>query len=183
MIELKVDVGQLVRLEQLFYRAGNQAPHAIRRALNHTGAKAVTRMSRAIAAQTGAGYGAVKKALTIRQATYSRIAFEIIGRGAYLSLKEFKPNQTRKGVSAAPWNKRRVFPHTFGPGIAKLGGHVYVRTTKKRTPLKKLWGPAIPNEMVKAQSADAFYSTVQSELPARIEHEIGAILSGAAPRG
>lgn len=183
MIELKVDARELVKLEEAFRRIGNQAPHAIRRALNHTGDKTTTQVKRALAKQTGAKYGAIGKALRVERANYGSLAYVIHASGGAMSLKEFGPNQTARGVSAAPWNKRRVFPHTFGPRIAKLGGHVYVRTSPKRFPIKKLWGPIIPNEMVKDQSAAAFYATVQAELPARLEHEIGAILSGAAPRG
>jgi hypothetical protein len=48
-----------------------------------------------------------------------------------------------------------------------------------RLPILKLWGPAIPREMVKGQSKEAFENTVRAELPARIEHEINAIVTGS----
>ena len=76
-----------------------------------------------------------------------------------MSLKEFGARQTAKGVSAAPWGKRRVFPHAF---IAPtLGGHVFIREGRSRLPIRKLWGPAIPREMVKDQSKEAFERTVR----------------------
>src|SRR4029077_6422645 len=40
--------------------------------------------------------------------------------GAHTPLAEFHARQTRRGVSAAPWGQRRVFPHTFV--VEKFGG-------------------------------------------------------------
>lgn len=181
MLRIEVDARSLVRLEEAFRKAGNQAPHAIRRALNWTGDRATTLVTRALAKQTGAKYGAVKSALKQVRANYGTLAYRIVARGPAIPLNAFGARQTRKGVSAAPWNTRRVFPHTFI--VPAFGGNVFVRETSKRAPLKKLWGPAIPNELVRGESKEAFERTVATQLPARLEHEIMAILSGAAPRG
>ncbi|WP_298257117.1 hypothetical protein [Bradyrhizobium sp.] len=62
-----------------------------------------------------------------------------------------------------------------------LGGHVFMRTGKGRTPIKKLWGPAIPSEMVKHQTKAAFEQTVEHELPARLLDDVDAILAGRLP--
>ena len=48
------------------------------------------------------------------------------------------------GAEAMTWNRRRVFLGTF---FAK--GEVFIRTTKERYPLAKLFGPVIPNELSK----------------------------------
>jgi hypothetical protein len=103
----------------------------------------------------------------------------LIARDGYTSLKEFGAVQRLKGVSAAPWRKRRVFPHTFIVG--SLGGHVYERTSKARLPIRKLWGPAIPAEMVRDETKAAFEALVGAELPARLEYEISAIFARKAP--
>lgn len=62
--------------------------------------------------------------------------------------------------------------------VASLGGHVFERTTSARFPIRKLWGPAVPAEMVKDQSKAAFESVVDMELPARVGYEVDAILGG-----
>jgi len=91
--------------------------------------------------------------------------YEIIARDVTLSLKDFAPRQTAKGVSAAPWGKRRVFPHTFiGPNE-----HVFVRLGRARLPVKKLFGPSIPKEMVKDEAEQTFYRVCSSLLPAAAE--------------
>ena len=199
-IRLLADVSFVVEAAAKVDGIGNQFPHAIRRALNHTGAKALTQVRRALRDQTGAAYRAIMKAVVGQRANYGSLTYDIVAKDHALSLKEFKPKQGGTGTAASPWNTRRVFPHAFmgpkpGAVSVKLGGHVYVRfgeklamtkgryAGKKRQRIGKLWGPIIPNELVKGQSAAAFHSTVQGHLPGRLQHEIGAIMSGAAPPG
>ena len=181
LFSVEAGSSSLANLEGLLRQVGNQAPHAIRRAVNHTGDKAVTQVARALAKQTSAKYGAVKKALVVKRATYDRGVYRISAKGGYISLKEFGARQTKAGVSAMVWGKRRVFPHSFVS--AKLGGHVFVRMGKARNPIRKMWGPALPNEMVKGDTAATFLSTVEADLPARVAHEVAALLNGRAPRG
>ena len=182
-VELRVDASEIRSLEKRIATAGNQAPHVIRRGLNRAGDKTRTKVIRVLRDQTGAKYGAIKKALKVKRATYGRLEYRIDASGQHLSLKEFGARQGKKGVSAAPWNKRQVFKHTFGPKIKGLGGHVFVRTTNERVPIEKLWGPAIPKEMVKDESAAAFYAAAREYLPDAILHELAALLGGYAPRG
>ncbi len=176
-IQVRVGTKSFDRLAERFAAAGVNVRPALARALNHTGDKTRTQVARALARQTGAKYGVIRGALASFRAGAGGLVYKIVAKGAFMSLKEFGARQTRSGVSAAPWNKRRIFPHTFI--VATLGGHVFERTSKERFPIRKLWGPAIPREMVKDQSKSAFESTVAHELPPRIEHEIAAILGGS----
>ena len=172
----EIDTKAFEQLATKLASVGKNIGSALARALNHTGDKARTQVARALVKQTGVKYGAVRKVLSTRLASRSTLVYRIIGAGGYISLKEFDARQTSKGVSAAPWGKRRVFPHTFI--VASLGGHVFERKGHQRLPIRKLWGPAIPKEMLKDQSRRAFETTVAAELPSRVEHEVSAILSG-----
>ena len=153
-------------LHSAFANAGLKSVYAIAKAIDEVGKKTTTQVARATAYQAGVGYGRVKAAITTKQAMGSGSGtYSIIARDVTLSLKEFGPRQTKKGVSAAPWRKRRVFPHTFfGPG-----GHVFVRVGKSRLPIHKLFGPAIPKEMVKDQAEQTFYAYTAQALPAAME--------------
>ena len=177
---VKVDTHDFDRLTAMFASAGTNIKPALRRAINHTGDKARTQVGRSLVKQTGLKYGKVREVLHTYRAG-SSLTYLIKALGGYVSLKEFAARQTQRGVSAAPWGKRRVFPHTFI--VASLGEHVFERKTDARYPIRKLWGPAIPAEMVKDQTKEAFETTVETELPARIDYEIGAILSGRARAG
>lgn len=181
LFSIEATVASLISVENVLKQLGNQAPHAIRRAVNHTGDKATTQVARALAKQTGVKYGAVKKAMYTRRATYNRTSYVIGSRGGYIPLKEFQARQTSDGVAATVWGKRRVFPHSFI--IPSLGGNVFIRMGKDRKPIRPMWGPALPNELIKDETAKMFLATVAAELPARVAHEVGAILDGHAPRG
>jgi hypothetical protein len=194
MIAVEADVSGLINTAKLLREAGNQTPTAIRRAVNRTGDRARTMVVRVLAKQVGTKQAAVKRVLVTKRATVNGSAnYRLTARGAHISLKEFGARQTKRGVSAAPWGKRRVFPRTFV--IASLGGHVFTREGGKRVmvrgryagklrqPLHKLYGPSIPNEMVKAETAAAFQMLVRTQLPPEIARQIAAILSGYAPRG
>jgi hypothetical protein len=181
LFSVEATLSSLVSVENILRQVGNQAPHAIRRAVNHTGDKALTQVTRTLAKQTGVKYRAVKQALSVQRSNYDRGTYKIRSRGGYISLKEFGARQTRKGVSAMVWGKRRVFPHSF---IApSLGGHVFVRMGKDRNPIRKMWGPALPAELIKAETAAIFLTTVTADLPVRVAHEVAALLAGHAPRG
>jgi hypothetical protein len=180
-LKVTIDTRGFQKMAAQFAQAGRNIKPALRRAINHTGDKARTQIARVLVKQTGLKYGKVRQALRTVPAGTALLVYRIIAKGGYTSLKEFGARQVKRGVSAAPWGKRHLFPHAF---IApSLGGHVFIRKGKGRFPIHKLWGPAIPAEMVKAESRAAFERTVATELPARLALEINAILAGRAPSG
>jgi len=185
LVEVEIDTRDLARFENLFRQIGNQAPNAIRRAINWTGDKARTQVVRVLAKQTGAKYGAVRRAMLTKRATYGRLAYRIVAFGGFMSLKDFSPRQRRDGVSAAPWGKRRIFVHAF---IAPtMGGHIFVREVHGgkrvgRLPVRQLFGPAIPREMMQGDTREMFLRTVDAQLIPRVEHEVVALMRGFAPR-
>lgn len=157
---------------------GGKALVAFRRALNHTGNKTFTVVKRSLARQVGVSQAVVMKRGNLRKklASNSALEYRIISRGDFMPLKDFKPNQQRKGVKASPWGTRRVFPSTFI--VSSIGGHVFKRVGKARLPIEKVWGPAIPREMARDETRAAFHATVKTALPRRIQHEINHITRG-----
>ncbi|PTW53907.1 minor tail protein Z (GPZ) [Breoghania corrubedonensis] len=160
----------------------NKARAAFRRGINRTGDKTFTIVRRVVAKQVGLSQSKVTKkgGLQRIRANYQALEYLIISRGGFISLKEFKARQVRRGVSAAPWGKRQVFKSAFGPRIGALGGHVFHRTSADRFPIEKMWGPAVPKEIVKDESRKAFDETAARELPPKIEHEIRRLMQGTA---
>lgn len=153
-------------LSDIIKRIGDKSEYAIRKAVDEVGNKTRTQVIRAVAKQAGVKTGRVRSVLHTSQAMGAGAGtFIITARDVTMSMKEFAPRQTPKGVAAKPWNAKRVFPHTFfGPG-----SHVFVREGKGRLPIKKLWGPAIPKEMVKDEAERTFFANVETLLPAAVE--------------
>ena len=157
---------------QLAALGGGQARIAMSRALNHEGDKGRTQVKRALVKQTGIKYGAVDKAMATIRATPATLTYRLKARGNETNIAWFGGAQRQKGVSAAPWNKRRIFAHSF---IVPKFGRAFIRTSKKRLPIRWLYGPNLARELVKDTSAAAWQSGV-ANLVARIGHEIARML-------
>jgi len=185
--EIRADFSAFADMAKTFREAGNQAPHAIRRAVNYTGDRARTAMIRTLTGQTGLKRGTIVRALRVVRASYGAIEYRIYSRGGNVSLKYFGAKETRGGVVS----KRGSFASAFMRGgrfpkrvALKLGGHAYQRTGKSRLPIKRVKsGVFIPKEMISGATGATFHASVAAFLPVRLAHEITAILKGHAPRG
>lgn len=183
MISINVDLSGIARLGNLLRAAGKDAPLAMVRAINHTGDKARTAMRRVLVKQTGLKAGTINRAVKSTRA-FGGGAYVIRSQGGNVRLMFFKARETRKGVTAAPWGQRRLYAGTFQKGGRfpnrvglNMGGAVLQRVGKGRTPVKTVKsGLFIPEEMVTGESEAAFYRVVETELPARLAHELFRVL-------
>lgn len=184
LTKLEVDAHEILALAQKFASAHDRAPAAIAAALARTGATAKVRVVRTLTSQTGLKRQVIVRAVKTKA---GRMQYALHSRGGNVHLKYFKARETRKGVSAAPWNQRRVYAGMFIKGgrfpkrvALGLGGQVYRRAGKSRTPIaSQRSGLFIPKEMVSGATAAAFTGTVNSELPKRLAHELARLFTGA----
>lgn len=159
----------------------------MQRSLGRAGDMAKTQVIRALTAQTGLKRATIVRAVKVRRPHFGDLSYTMTTHGGDISLKYFGARETRKGVSAAPFGGRRVFPGSFLKGgrwpdrvPLNMGGHVFQRVGAGRTPIELLdSGVIIPVEMVKGATAEAFTSTVARVLPQRVEHEISRATGGA----
>ena len=171
-----------------------QAQAALARALRHTGAKARTRVIRALTAQTGLKRATIARAVREVRGDAAAMEFVLRTQGGNIRLKHFKARETRKGVSAAPWAQRQIYTGTFmraGWWGSKRGrvdkpkwnGQVFVRaggvtrTGKDKFEVQRS-GLYIPTEMLTGQTAQAFQDLISSQLMPRVGHELGRMLPG-----
>ncbi len=168
---------------------GRTAYTALRRAVNHTGDRTFTAVKRAVANQAGVSQSIAvdKGGIRKRRANASALEYLIISKGGYLPLRYFKPTQLSKGTKASPWGSRKLFEHAFmgpRPGLlaSRLKGNVFVRSSDRRLPIRKLWGPAIPREIVRDETARQFEAVASTSLPSRVEHEITRMTRGVVSR-
>lgn len=173
LVDISVDTKSFVRLEKAFRELGGPAREKANvRAVNHVGNKGFTRIARETARQAGLQVGETKKAMRKVRAHAGDPRFRIIARGRHFAAFKFAGRQTKRGASAAPWKKRRVFPGTFVARSASGHVGIFKRTSSARLPVKELWGPAIPIEMIKGEAKAAFDRLVDTELMKRFEHEL-----------
>ncbi len=83
--------------------------------------------------------------------------------------------RTSAGAQATAWNVRRTFPHAF---IAN--GHVVVRTTKSRYPLKVLSAAVLANELAKPSrpNVPAAQAYVTRDLEKRVLKHVLKVIGG-----
>ena len=95
-------------------RQHKKIPQAAARAINRTASTVRTHTSREVADQGGfKPKGIVKKNTTLKRANPRNLEARLIARGRPSNLIRFAARQTKRGVSAQPWGRRRVFPGTF----------------------------------------------------------------------
>jgi hypothetical protein len=117
MITITVVGNGIAQLEEATRVLGTEgrARKAYSRAINHTGRVVGNEAGRALSDQTGLPKSTGKRAVrrNVGRSTPATLTYTINGEGGDISLRYFKPRETRPGVSAAPWNNRQVFAHTF----------------------------------------------------------------------
>lgn len=156
----------------------------IARAANYEGRKAFTQVKRALRKQTSIPSAVVQRSVKFFPASTSvgRMEVAIHGSGRELSLKLFRARQFKAGVRAHVWGKSKMYKGGFmgpRPGVIapKLAGHAFVRAGKSRLPISKMFGPSIAKEIVKDESAQAFYASAPRIIE-RVGKEIAAVMRG-----
>ncbi|WP_276199037.1 phage tail protein [Chelatococcus sp. XZ-Ab1] len=124
---------------------------AYARAINKAVAQARTQWVRFIVKSTQLPYGYVRSATVVFNASAARPTAMLTVSGRYLTLFRYalaaggKPFLLPSGVVAGRWGMHR------GAFIAKMpNGHIgiFARTSKKRLPLKQLYGPSVPRPLL-----------------------------------
>lgn len=163
---------------RLSYAEREVFPLAAARAVNRTAVTIRSESVRAIARRMGVTQKPVRDRSRIRRAAPkpSQLHATVTFRGRSFNLIRFKARQTKRGVSAAPWGRRRIFPHTFIATIRTNPG-VFVRTKEGgrrvgRTPIRGVLGPGIARTASEAELAAARRATVAKVLPERLEREL-----------
>jgi hypothetical protein len=149
-----------------------QQSEVLPKAINSVGDRVFTAVKRTLSQETGMPSARVAKVLRKSIAVPWRPVWRLIARDRYTSLKDFRPSdRSGRGITASPWNRTRLFRGTFfGPG-----GHVYRRIPGRvkgeRERIKKLYGPALPVEMIRGQAATVFEQMVEQRLPQYLAYQ------------
>ena len=141
MLRIKCDVTKVVTL---LTEADKRIIQGQVSGLNKLAKQAKTTASKEIRKEYGVNVKGLNegKTLTYKEATVQRLISEVSGTGRGISLKYFGARQVKSGVSVAvKKGKRKILTSAFGPNIARLGGNVFERAGKERTPIVKKFGP------------------------------------------
>lgn len=149
------------------------ANRAFSRALNHEGRRTFTAVKRELRRQTSIPTAIITAGTRVRPARVNNLVFTIEGRGRHLGLDVFRARQFSYGVRAKVWERFQRYPHAFI--VPAYSNRVFVRQSASRFPLRQLWGPAIPTEMLRDATRDTFEARSINVLD-RATHELQRIM-------
>jgi hypothetical protein len=186
-IRIQVDASELHRMLELVRALPQELQDKVQRnCLNRIGDMAYTRVTRQVAKEVGLPVGRTRKYFSKKLAGYrGGDEYQIIAKGQYTDLKDFDARQTKRGVTARAWGKRRLYAGTFF--VPTLGNQVFRRIEGEKTArgnpkVRKLFGPAVPNELVRGESEDMIDKLVAEQYPKRLDYELNKALTGMRER-
>lgn len=185
-VVVDLDQRMLKDVQQKLGAFSNRAPNAISNAIN----RAVTNVNSNIKKEVRKEYivraGDIQATLKVERASRASLSGKVKSTGNPISLEKFKispktPNPKRKApIKAAV--KKGSLKTVLGAFVADINGaKVFERKSSERLPIKKLFGPSVPqminNEGIRMQIEQEGHQTFNN----RLGHEINRILgSGTA---
>lgn len=153
---------------------------ATRRTLNKVGQAAFTLTLRTLSREIGLSQTKLRPYVTLNRAGYIDLSAAVRITPHTFNIASFNGRQTRRGVSSAAWGKRRVYPHTF---LIQGGKTAMVRITKRRLPIRPVYGPRIHREFARADVETALQSLVRERWDPTLRHELAFAMGriGARP--
>lgn len=186
-IEVYPDARQLQRVLKGLAKVKNGAPRAVAAALNKTARGAITDIARTLAAEYTAKQKDIRRVLAVgRKASPSSLSASVKGTYRSIPLMDFRvrprivtKRRPRIGVTAeVKRGERKVIPYSF---IAAIRGKPQVAMrvhSKKRVPIRPLFGPAVTHMMDTPEMSARLHAMAAARLVKNLDHEVERIQKG-----
>lgn len=159
-VDVQMDMASLTRALNAIERDAIR-PAAVQ-ALNRVARTVKSRAVKAISAETGMKQASIRDLIAIRQATKLGLIAEVSASRHAPNLIHYSARQTKRGVSASAWRKRKVYKGTF---IANKGRTVFRRVGKGRLPIKPVFGPSLPRTFINKTTHAVMTRTINERFP------------------
>lgn len=158
-------------------------PLAVNRSINRVGPAVATAVRRDVSKQAGISQKALKQRGFYSQVKSSirTLTFAFIVKWGAIPLKDFSPTQTKAGVVAKAWGKKQTYDGAFK--VDSLGGHVFVRKTGSRLPIKKLYGPIPARIAANAETTQSVNAIVRQRMPRELSKNLAFYIKRALNKG
>ena len=165
-MEVKIKNNMKQVLKDLGYVHKKYIPKAMVTALNKMGKEVVTQAKRELKEATGLKAGTVAKKITKDKARRGDEEYSIFIKSRYLNVIEFGARQTKRGVSANVWGKRKRYRGAFIGGGRNSGKRLVFKKLKddpKR--IEALHGASLPREFERQGMAKIFNKKIKTRFP------------------
>ena len=135
-------------------------------ALNKVGAEVVTQVKRELKDATGLKAGVVAKKIQKDKARRNDNTYSIFIKSRYLNVIEFGARQTKRGVSAKVWGKRKIYRGAF-INSGRNSGKQLVFKKRKDDPkrIEALHGASLPREFHRQDMEKIFNKKIKNRFP------------------
>ena len=180
MITWEYDKGSKRALAQLSANLGNTP--GIRRGMSRAMGEHLRLQERQavtlLSSQTSLPGGRVGGAVRVRHSS-SALVGRLQVRDESVPLGELTSRSWSReapGATAGDW-AGRTYPGTFT--VQRYGGRIYKRAGKERFPIKKVWGPLLPNELLRADmpTRPAMERLVETDLVPRVLRHVVKVIA------
>lgn len=151
-------------------------PMANSRALNRSLTKMRTVTVRQVSKVMGVPQKSVRSRTVLTNATPAHQVATARFKGRAFNLSGFRARQTKKGLSAAPWGNRRIFPHGF---LVIINGARVAMTRQKRAgvrvgrmPIRAMLGPGIAKTAAEDEIKKARTLVLTTVYPVELERQL-----------
>jgi len=134
-------------------------------ALNKVGAEDVTQAKRELKDATGLKAGTVAKKMTKDKARRNDETYTIRIKSRYLNLIEFNARQTKRGVSAKAWGKRKNYRGAFIGRGQNSGKELVFKKVRDSKRIKAVYGASLPREFVRQDMEKIFNKKIKTRFP------------------
>lgn len=175
-VSVQTDVAEAVRRlgRDVERKALRAAAWSINRVADNVRAEAV----REIAAETSIPSRMVRQKIIVRRATPDRLIAEVEAKPYSPNIGLMGGRQTKVGVSAKAWGKRRVYPRTF---LNPRGtGKALVREDRERYPLRPIRGPSVRKTFMTERIQQRLYAVIEQRWRPTFERELARRALGGA---
>ena len=166
-VDVRLNIAEVKRMlgSQLKAEIDKAVPTTLNRVASSTRTVAVREINKI----TGLKGASIRERLAIQRATRALPEARIIAKKYAPNLINFQARQTKRGVSANAWRKRKVYTGAF---IANQGRTVFTRVGAARLPIKALKGPSVPRTFMQDAVDSAMRKTINERWPVEFERQV-----------
>ena len=164
-IAVKNTINQAIRNVRHLHR--HYIKKALVTSLNKVGKEVMTVAKRELADATGLKVGRVFKTLKkgVNKATKHDETFSFWVKGRRLNLVEFDARQTKKGITAKAWGKRKLYPKTFFGSGRNSGKKLVFKRAKGSRGVEAVHGASLPREFERQDMKKIFNKKIKIRFP------------------
>ncbi|AMW99314.1 phage tail protein [Rummeliibacillus stabekisii] len=183
MIEQTITIDQrtVKNVQKRLKGIERKAPNAISNALNRTISNLATNMGREVRAVYSVKASDIKSTLIKRIAKPNALNASIKSKGKVLGLDQFKvspktvqPLRKKPIKVAVKKGGLKPIPKAFVGNVS--GIKVFERVSKERLPIRRLYGPSVPQMLKNVGVQGKLRDQANSKFRERLDHEINRLI-------